>query len=219
MRKVTGNMYNFVNYTWNPIKGKCIHNCKYCYVKQWGVPPDVRLDELVLKEHLGCGNYIFVVSGSDMFASDIPNEWIMKILSQCSRYNNKYLFQTKNPTRILLQYEDHLPKDSVVGTTIETNGEDLIKLVSSAPGVCERSESLSCIRFPTMVTIEPIMEFDLIDLVGLIRYTKPDFVNIGADSKGHALPEPSWNKIIMLKDELSKFTKVTMKDNIYRLQE
>ena len=28
-----GNMYKFVNYTWNPIKGKCLHDCSYCYMK------------------------------------------------------------------------------------------------------------------------------------------------------------------------------------------
>ena len=29
-----GDMYKFVNYTWNPIKGKCLHDCSYCYMKQ-----------------------------------------------------------------------------------------------------------------------------------------------------------------------------------------
>ncbi len=42
-----------------------------------------------------------------------------------------------------------------------------------------------------MVTIEPIMDFDLEPFVEMIKNTKPKFVNIGADSKGHNLPEPS----------------------------
>ena len=153
MKKATGNMYNFVDYTWNPIKGKCIHDCKYCYMKQWGVQSDLCLVGNELKVELGRDNYIFVCSGTDMFAVNIPDAWIMAVLSHCSKFSNKYLFQTKDPTRILLQYEDHLPKDSVVGTTIETNREDLIKSVSDAPKVEERAISLSHIRFPKMVTI------------------------------------------------------------------
>jgi DNA repair photolyase len=28
-----GNMYPFVTHTWNPIRGKCPHDCSYCYMK------------------------------------------------------------------------------------------------------------------------------------------------------------------------------------------
>lgn len=218
MRKATGNMYLFVDYTWNPIKGKCIHNCKYCYMKQWGIQKDIRIDKTELSVNLGRGNYIFVCSGTDMFAVDVDNIWIRKVLSYCSMYNNKYLFQTKDPTRILLQYEDHLPKDSVIGTTIETNREDLIKSVSDAPKVSERVSALVHIKFPKMVTVEPIMDFDLAELIELIKSVNPKYVNIGADSKNHKLPEPGWDKIIKLNYALAEFTTVTMKSNIYRLR-
>src|SRR3990167_1900105 len=30
LNKQKGNMYGFVTHTWNPIKGKCSHNCSYC---------------------------------------------------------------------------------------------------------------------------------------------------------------------------------------------
>lgn len=30
MNKQTGNMYEWVSHTWNPIKGKCPHDCNYC---------------------------------------------------------------------------------------------------------------------------------------------------------------------------------------------
>ena len=29
-----GDMYKFIDFTWNPIKGKCLHDCSYCYMKQ-----------------------------------------------------------------------------------------------------------------------------------------------------------------------------------------
>lgn len=55
-----GDMYKFVNYTWNPIKGKCLHDCSYCYMKQINPnanPP--RLAEYELNTDLGCGRSIF----------------------------------------------------------------------------------------------------------------------------------------------------------------
>ena len=55
-----GDMYKFVNYTWNPIKGKCLHDCSYCYMKQINPnanPP--RLAEYELNTDLGCGRGIF----------------------------------------------------------------------------------------------------------------------------------------------------------------
>lgn len=34
MNKQKGDMYDFVKYTSNPIKGPCEHDCKYCYMKR-----------------------------------------------------------------------------------------------------------------------------------------------------------------------------------------
>ena len=36
LRESKGNMYDFITHTWNPIKGKCLHNCSYCYMKRFG---------------------------------------------------------------------------------------------------------------------------------------------------------------------------------------
>ena len=33
LNKQKGNMYAFVTHTWNPIRGKCPHDCSYCYMK------------------------------------------------------------------------------------------------------------------------------------------------------------------------------------------
>jgi len=46
---------------------------------------------------------------------------------------------------------------------------------------------------------------------------RPEQVNIGANSGGHKLPEPSKNKILMLIDELNKFTKIHNKKNLGRI--
>lgn len=35
MNKQRGNMYSWVSHTWNPVKGKCPHDCNYCYMKRF----------------------------------------------------------------------------------------------------------------------------------------------------------------------------------------
>ena len=99
MNKQKGNMYAFVTYTWNPIKGECSHDCKYCYMKVWKQKP-LRLVEKELEDDLGSENFIFVGSSTDLFAKDVPEDWINKVLIKCSQHKNKYLFQTKNPNRL-----------------------------------------------------------------------------------------------------------------------
>ena len=69
-----------------------------------------------------------------------------------------------------------------------------------------------------MVTIEPIMDFDIEELVFLIKSFYPEQVNIGADSGNNNLPEPSWYKIQQLIDRLSEFTIVKEKKNLRRLK-
>ncbi len=215
MRKQTGNMYSFVTHTWNPIKGKCSHDCSYCYMKRFSQNP-IRLDEKEFKTDLGTGNFIFVGSGTDMFAEDIPIEWIIKVFQYCEQFiKNTYLFQSKNPWRFPLPYAI----DAIYGTTIETNRK--YKCMGKAKGVQDRASAMNHWRNTgirrTMVTIEPIMDFDLKDLIYLIETASPEWVNIGADSKGCNLPEPSAYKIKKLIEELEQFTQVKIKKNLDRL--
>ena len=70
---------------------------------------------------------------------------------------------------------------------------------------------------PRMVSIEPIMDFDLKIMVELIQAIRPEFVSIGADSKGHNLPEPNYLKTKELLNSLERITKVYVKDNLNRI--
>lgn len=210
-----GNMYEFITHTWNVIKGQCYHDCSYCYMKRWGKLNPARFDEKELKTDLGVGNFIFVGSSCDMFAENIPNYWIAKILDYCDKFDNNYLFQTKNPKRLLNWYLDY----SVICTTIES---DIFypKFMVNSPTPHNRAkymEILSDYVFKTYVTIEPIMDFNLQPLVDLIKKCNPEQVNIGADTGRNNLPEPSKEKILNLIDELSKFTVVHQKSNLKRL--
>ena len=67
------------------------------------------------------------------------------------------------------------------------------------------------------VTIEPIMDFDLFEMICLIKKCNPKQVNIGADSGNNHLPEPSKDKILELINELKKFTIIDQKQNLKRL--
>ncbi len=130
LRISTGNMYDFITHTANIIKGKCPHNCSYCYMKLWEDKNcKIRLDETEFKVPTRSGNFIFVGSGTDMFADAIPKAYIQATLNHCYESNNdlfgeggnRYFFQSKNPKRFL-EFIDHpIFTDAVVCTTIETN--------------------------------------------------------------------------------------------------
>jgi hypothetical protein len=68
--------------------------------------------------------------------------------------------------------------------------------------------------FETMITIEPIMDFDLTKMLRIIHMAEPSQVNIGADSGNNHLPEPPKEKVIELISELQKFTTVYQKKNL-----
>lgn len=216
LKKQKGNMYEFVSHMWAPIRGKCIHDCSYCYMKKWGEQKPLRLDEKDLETNLGNGNFIFVCHTCDMFAEDVQDIWIRQVLNRTRRYKNKYLFQTKNPERLFDYYEAY-PQDVLFGTTIETN-RDIVE--SKAPPISQRARALDELSFrgyETMVTIEPIFDFDLEPMVDLIVTANPEWVNIGADSKGHGLPEPSPEKIQELIKALENETEVKLKGNLKRI--
>lgn len=218
LNKQKGNMYNWISHTWNPIKGKCPHNCSYCYMKVFP-QRELRLTEKDLNNDLGKGNFIFVGSSTDMFAKAVPREWILKVLKHCKDYpENTYLFQSKNPERFEVFREELILLNCVLGTTMETDRYPLLNKFSNSIGIIEKSIAMKNMRgFRKMITIEPIMDFDLSPFVSEIKIVNPEWVNIGADSKGHNLPEPSPYKIELLIKELKKFTRVKLKDNLGRL--
>ncbi len=208
-----GNMYDFVTHTWNVIKGECYHDCSYCYMKRWGKLNPVRFDEKELKTDLGKDNFIFVGSSCDMFAENIPYEWIDKTVEYCNKFNNKYLFQTKNPINIK---DNYLPNDSVVCVTVESN-RIYPELWNKAPSPNKRISGFDQLKEAKFITIEPILDFDIEIMIHLMKLLWPIQINIGADSGGNNLPEPPKEKILELISELEKFTKVKQKKNLKRL--
>ena len=175
------------------------------------------LVEHELRKSLGSGKFIFVCSMMDLFAEEIPDGWIYDVIARCRRYDNKYLFQSKNPRR-MVDYKGYLPENSILATTIET--ETLKAEMGLAPPPWHRAYALNNLSFSfsTMVTIEPVMDFSVSILSKIIETCRPEWVNIGADSKGHNLPEPSADKIKALIDNLrSDGIEIKIKSNLKRL--
>ncbi len=233
MNKSTGNMYPWVTHTWNPIQGRCPHQCSYCYMrKSWdfqGSRGQV-FKQRYLNGDKGKGKTIFVGSSTDMWALEVPDEWISTVLHHCNQYpRNTYVFQSKNPGRFA-DFFYQFPPRTMCGTTIETNIYPGAEVISRAPAPARRANALASLRGITdagrlvtlFVSIEPILDFGIFsyyppDLPYLIRLIQPAFVSIGADSKGHNLPEPTAEKVRELIRRLSMFTEVRAKTNLDRL--
>ena len=208
-------MYEFVSHTWNTIKGECPHGCSYCYMKKWGKQPSLHFDNKEIKTDLGTGNYIFVGSSCDMFADDIPIEWIIATLDHCRKHANDYFFQSKTPSRMKV-FADMMGVTDSVCTTIETN-RIYKDIFGNSPSPSDRAFGIRKFGFNRYLTIEPIIDFDLNDMIDLVKLALPVQVNIGADSGNNWLPEPSKKKLNWLIEELSEFTKVHKKSNLKRL--
>jgi hypothetical protein len=180
-------------------------------MKRWGKLKPARFDKQELDTDLGKDNFIFVGSSCDMWADNIPDEWIIATLRHCDRFDNSYLFQTKNPRNI----RRILAQNSHVCVTLETN-RHYPEIMRNCPTPAQRVEQMRLIRHPLFVTIEPIMDFDLHVFVEMLKECDPIQVNIGADSGNNNLPEPPPEKVLELIAELEKFTTIYKKTNLQR---
>ena len=225
LKQSKGNMYDWVSHTHAHLGGECSHKCKYCYVDNplHGRPANftgpIRLIESEFNVNYGEDKTIFIEHMNDLFADDVPNDFIRRIISHCNLFpKNTYVFQTKNPHRYA-DWFDFFPFPSFLGTTIETNRE--IAGISNAPLPIDRYKGMlygHAKLFPRFVTIEPVLDFDVDILAGWIRDIKPTFINLGADSKNHNLPEPTVEKIMQLVSKLKEYDiDLKEKHNLQRL--
>ena len=201
LSKSKGNMYDWCSHMHTHIGGQCPHHCIYCSTAAIGrrfkiakYQGELRLIEKEFDVKYGTGKTIFIEHCTDLFADAIPNEWIRRVLDHCNAWpENEYVFQTKNPER-MLEWQEVFPPKRILGCTIETTNADVIASVSKAPDPFSRFDAMMELRMKgerLFVTIEPILDGAMRTLAKWCKIIRPEFVNIGADSKGSGLPEPS----------------------------
>jgi protein gp37 len=114
------------DYTVNPVKGVCQHQCPYCYAKRmyhrfkWN--PEIRLDYFAFEglnkiKIVADGGYsypkVFIGSTHDIFGEWIPTKWIDSFILKAVEHPKLiFIFLTKNPKRYS---EFDFPKNAWLG--------------------------------------------------------------------------------------------------------
>jgi DNA repair photolyase len=215
-RKSQGKMFNIVTKTWNPVTG-CLYNCNYCWARQLattklrnshrysnGFKPMLNDTEFCVK--FSKGDFVFVSDMGDLFGNFIPSSWIEQVLAHTKLFPNTYfLFLTKNPSRYH-EFILEMPEKAILGVTIETNKDHILyEDKSKAPLPTERYMAMREIDWDKkMVSIEPVLDFDLELMSRWIEDILPFLVYIGYDNYANQLSEPLLDKTLKLIDRLSK---------------
>jgi protein gp37 len=153
--------------------------------------------------------FVFAVDMGDLFGEWVPKEWVLKVLEAIRNSPRSYfLFLTKNPRRYF-EFLDFYPKNIVLGATIETNRTyPLSRTVSPL----ERYKAMAKLQWENkLISMEPILDFDLETIVQWMKEIVPAIVYIGYDNYGNKLTEPSLAKTEQLITQLQSFTKVRRK--------
>ena len=112
-----------------------------------------------------------------------------------------------------MEFEDKIPNNCICGATVETNRDQGYRKISHAPLPTDRLAAMHLLKddIRKMISIEPIMDFDLDSFVNEIETIRPSFVYVGYDNYLYGLPEPFLSKTKELIKQLEKFTAVRVK--------
>ena len=215
-------MFKTITKTWNPFTG-CRFDCSYCWAKALskgklaasypnGFVPTFHPERVNRKFKVG--DFVFVSSMGDI--SFIKLEDYDQINTVILKFpETKFLLQTKHPDIFVCGYP--FPENTYHGLTLETNR---LVPMSKAPSPENRYQIMTLDKHPhKFLSIEPIMDFDLVILATWVMDINPEIVEIGADNYRNGLPEPSWDKVNKLIDILTlRGIKVIQKDGLERLK-
>jgi hypothetical protein len=195
--------------TWNPFKG-CKFDCIYCeptFQRQakrqkqnciacYHYRPHYHEERL---SRIPSANIVFVCGNGDI--SFCKPDFTRKIIHSIKAHNERaphkqYYFQSKRP-EYLNQFLADFPSNVILVTTLESN-RDGYENVSKAPRPSERYQQFKALGWPQkVVTVEPIMDFDLAEFHQMLVGLNPLYVWLGFNSrpKEVQLPEPSKEKV------------------------
>ena len=142
----------------------------------------------------------------------VPRDWILKVLNRIRQFpHTTFFFLTKNPARYL-EFLDVMPRNAILGATIETNRDEGYERISKAPKPSERIKAMIELTWPhKLIVIEPVLDFDLEEFVKALKDIGLREVYVGYDNYGNKLPEPPLEKTLQLVNALREFTIVHVK--------
>jgi len=221
-----------------PIHGGdcCFYSCVYCYAKKlfkrFTDNFTLGINESRLNGLQNINGNVFMNSMTDLFHPKILSCIISYIIKYAHSKNSNHchlLYLTKNPARYA-EFISILNQDDFIGITFETNSyeaqdeEEIIMgqslKITDAPTPKARFDAFKELKFENkFLSIEPIMEFDLDELLYAIRIIKPKFIFIGANSsRQNYLIEPEAEEIHALIDACKAMSiEVYKKQNLNRL--
>ncbi len=201
-------MFRSVSETWNQFFD-CEWDCYYYSTKDLantklkhqdryrnGFEPG--FEEKDLKRRFKLGSLVAVSLMGDI--AFCKQEWLDRILARIREFpETNFLLQTKNPA-IFVSMD--IPANVYAGTTIETNRNNKH---SKAPQAHARYIVMANLKHPRkFISIEPVMDFDLIPMSKWLKDIMPSIVEIGADNYNKGLPAPPWWKVDHLIIELEE---------------
>lgn len=193
--------------TWNLFTG-CNFNCSYCWARKLaegklkrsypnGFIPTTHPDRF--DRRFKPDDFVFPVSMGDIAFA--PFVVLDNIIRTAIKYpQTKFVLCSKDPAKY--RQLATIPDNVYLGTTIETT-ENFA--VSYAPTVRERySAMMGLYHQKKFVSIEPIMDFDVMQMVWWIEDIEPEIIEVGADNYHNNLPEPEIGKVSALLYHLRK---------------
>lgn len=222
-------MFNSVSWTWN-FAPFCNHGCLECWARMLHERRGMKrpFEEPYFNEKEfnakfpADGSWIFVCATGDIMCPAMPDEWIRRLLTRLDTpeaSSNKFLLQTKNPTRFFhFIHRLNILRDTrtvILGTTIETNRGTPW---SKAPPTEKRYEDMSELKslgYETFLSLEPLADFDLSTLSSWVIDINPFAVEIGLENYSTYLPKPPLEKVQALYDKLAgAYVNVKLKKNL-----
>ncbi|MBA7678724.1 hypothetical protein ES703_87002 [subsurface metagenome] len=204
LRESKGRMFRSVNWTATYFQG-CNHDCVYCWTKfmPWGPishePKLMQKDEhYIIKNKTGV---CFLNSAHDSYSACIPDEWICAMHRWIGRQPDGLVFylQSQNVWRAqqFIPQLKEIQDKVIIGTTIQTDNEALIRAISNAPSIYSRYQAMrhfSIQGFRVRLSLEPLFNFKPSKMRDMIFDINPELVEIGLDAYAHKhkikIPQP-----------------------------
>ncbi len=187
--------------TW-PVFSGCGFLCTYCNARKAALTRFKHLEryrdgfsprfiEKELRRRFKPGQFVFICYMGDIAFAGRGE--VINILDRVREFpETSFLLMSKHPGMFWywqLSYPDNL----TLGTTIETNRDHGL---SKAPPPKVRKQFLAAYDHPhKLLSIEPVLDFDLEELGEWVREIHPSIIYVGADNYRNDLPEPNWEKV------------------------